>query len=201
MGPGNKGARRSKPWRSRPWDLELGGLDHRGLDRHYATCRDRVALWALGIQKASLFLDGRGKRLERNRPPQNGGTGGAVALWGEKWGGPDDQPEVWAKSPPEWAGPEVVVSRGEIEEALLTSLKRLGQTASGSPGQMSPWHREEILRRLSWPGSSIGPKCRQLVWATLTLNFLCKSQALVRSLVFSLSHVLVPGAVLKTVVE
>ena len=34
------------------------------------------------IRKASLFLGVREKRLGRNRPPQNGGIGGSVALSG-----------------------------------------------------------------------------------------------------------------------
>ena len=32
------------------------------------------------IWKASLFFDGKEKRLGRNRPPQNGGIGGSMAL-------------------------------------------------------------------------------------------------------------------------
>ena len=44
------------------------------------------------IRKASLFLGAREKRLGRNKPPQNGGIGGSVALWAGKWGGHDDQP-------------------------------------------------------------------------------------------------------------
>ena len=137
MGPGNKGARRSKPWRSRPWDLELGGLDHRGLDRHYATCRDRVALWALGIRKVSLFLDGREKRLERNRPPQNGGIGGSVD--GLSWWGPDDQPKIWAKLPSEWAGAEVLSLRGENWGGPCWLASRMGQTAPKWAALLQKW--------------------------------------------------------------